>query len=76
MPPILRFDVLAHRTGPGKASVQIGEITELGACFLGWPEGPEVVFDAMCKSIQGSDTRGYWSHLQKKMVKGPGNKSK
>lgn len=68
MPPVLRFDVLAHREGPGKASVMIGEITELGACFLGWPEGPPVVFDAICKSIGGSDDRGYWSNYEKKNV--------
>ena len=67
--PSLRFDVLAHREGPGKASVQIGEITELGACFLGWPEGPQVVFDAICKSMGGSDESGKWSNCEKKMVK-------
>merc|ERR1712046_161348 len=50
IPPVIRFDVLAKRTGPGKSKIMIGEITELGACFLGWPQGPKVVFNALIKS--------------------------
>ena len=30
---------MVQRSGSGRAEVQLGEITELGACFLGWPEG-------------------------------------
>ncbi|CAD7969549.1 unnamed protein product [Amoebophrya sp. A120] len=59
-PPCLRFDVLAHKYAPGKARVMIGEITELGACFLGWPEGPKVVFNALLQSCTGANDRGNW----------------
>jgi len=50
MPVMTRFDIMAKRTGPGTASISTGELTELGACFLGWPQGPEVVFGAMIRS--------------------------
>mmetsp|Transcript_19945 Transcript_19945/g.43497 ORF Transcript_19945/g.43497 Transcript_19945/m.43497 type:complete len:516 (+) Transcript_19945:88-1635(+) len=50
MPTVVRFDILAKRLGPGRATVTTGELTELGGCFLGWPKGPEVVFSAMVRS--------------------------
>eukprot|EP00927_Polykrikos_kofoidii_P021995 TRINITY_DN20660_c0_g1_i1.p1 TRINITY_DN20660_c0_g1~~TRINITY_DN20660_c0_g1_i1.p1 ORF type:complete len:619 (+),score=102.47 TRINITY_DN20660_c0_g1_i1:82-1938(+) len=50
LPPVVRFDILAKRTGPGQAKVMTGELTELGGCFLGWPQGPQVVFGAMVRS--------------------------
>lgn len=50
LPTVVRFDILAKRTGPGKASIATGELTELGGCFLGWEQGPETVFGAMLRS--------------------------
>eukprot|EP00929_Paragymnodinium_shiwhaense_P008913 TRINITY_DN1128_c0_g3_i1.p1 TRINITY_DN1128_c0_g3~~TRINITY_DN1128_c0_g3_i1.p1 ORF type:complete len:357 (+),score=100.68 TRINITY_DN1128_c0_g3_i1:161-1072(+) len=50
MPTVCRFDILIKRIGPGKAAVTTGELTELGGCFLGWPEGPKTVFAAMLRS--------------------------
>lgn len=50
LPVVTRFDILAKRTGPGKANIMTGELTELGGCFLGWPEGPGVVMSAMLRS--------------------------
>jgi len=48
--PVQRLDFMVRRSGTGQATVQLGEITELGACFLGWPEGPEEVFGAVTRS--------------------------
>lgn len=50
LPVVTRFDILAKRVGPGKARVTTGELTELGGCFLGWPQGPKTVFGAMLRS--------------------------
>merc|ERR1711972_441076 len=50
LPVVCRFDVMAKRMGPGRAAVTTGELTELGGCFLGWPEGPKVVMSAMLRS--------------------------
>lgn len=50
LPVVMRFDILARRLGPGRAAVMTGELTELGGCFLGWPQGPQVVFAAMLRS--------------------------
>jgi hypothetical protein len=50
LPVVTRFDILAKRVGPGKAQVTTGELTELGGCFLGWPQGPKTVFSAMLRS--------------------------
>eukprot|EP00392_Amoebophrya_sp_AT5.2_P000143 g143.t1 len=75
MPPALRFDVLAHRSGPGSARVMIGEITELGACFLGWPEGPQVVFRGLLQSAGNSNAanvRGTWGPILARKSTGPG----
>lgn len=49
-PPVIRFDLMVKRLGPGQARVVTGELTELGGCFLGWPQGPPVVFKAMVDS--------------------------
>jgi len=51
MPTVIRFDIMAKRTGPGTANIMTGELTELGGCFLGWPQGPQVVFGAMIRSF-------------------------
>lgn len=59
LPVFLRFDIMAKRVGPGKAKVTTGELTELGGCFLGWPEGPKEVFRAMINSCFGSKN-GRW----------------
>lgn len=50
MPTVVRMDIMARRIGPGKAAVATGELTELGGCFLGWPQGPSTVFSAMVRS--------------------------
>lgn len=50
LPVVCRFDIMAKRTGPGQAAIATGEITELGGCFLGWPQGPKTVFSAMVRS--------------------------
>jgi len=50
MPTVIRFDIMAKRLGPGRAHVTTGELTELGGCFLGWPQGPQVVMAAMLRS--------------------------
>ena len=49
-PPVMRLDFMANRVGEGKSSVATGEITELGGCFLGWKEGPDVVWRAVLQS--------------------------
>lgn len=51
LPPVCRIDILVKRTEKGKAAVTTGELTELGGCFLGWPEGPKTVFAAMLRSV-------------------------
>jgi len=60
LPVFLRFDIMAKRIGPGRAKVTTGELTELGGCFLGWPEGPREVFRAMINSCFGSKD-GRWA---------------
>lgn len=53
LPVCIRFDMLCKYTGPGKSHVMIGELTELGGCFLGWAEGPQTVFSAVIDSYFG-----------------------
>ena len=53
--PFVRIDVFvcvhdAPDGGPPRLSVATGELTELGASFLGWHEGPKLVFDALLRS--------------------------
>lgn len=50
MPIFIRFDVLAKRIGAGRAAVRTLELTELGGCIMNWPDGPEVVFDAILRA--------------------------
>jgi len=50
LPVVTRFDILCKRVGPGRSVVTTGELTELGGCFLGWPEGPKIVMGAMLRS--------------------------
>lgn len=53
-PPVfVRFDMLCKYSGPGQCKVMTGELTELGGCFLGWQEGPQVVFGAIIDSYFG-----------------------
>eukprot|EP00756_Hemistasia_phaeocysticola_P063623 Hpha_TRINITY_DN70_c0_g1::TRINITY_DN70_c0_g1_i1::g.110115::m.110115 len=49
-PPVVRLDFMVRYRGDGKAEVALGEITELGGCFLGWDRGPEVVWGACLRS--------------------------
>eukprot|EP00392_Amoebophrya_sp_AT5.2_P011748 g11833.t1 len=53
-PPVfVRFDMLCKYRGNGICEVKTGELTELGGCFLGWQEGPQVVFNAILESYFG-----------------------
>merc|ERR1711924_35796 len=36
LPVVTRFDILAKRTAKGRAAITTMELTEMGACFLGW----------------------------------------
>mmetsp|Transcript_11015 Transcript_11015/g.25177 ORF Transcript_11015/g.25177 Transcript_11015/m.25177 type:complete len:560 (+) Transcript_11015:99-1778(+) len=42
--PMLRLDFMLHRCGPGRARVFFGEFCEMGACCLGWKEGPPTIW--------------------------------
>jgi len=44
--PMIRLDFMLRRIGPGKARVIFGEFCEMGACCLGWEEGPPTVWRA------------------------------
>jgi len=44
--PFIRMDFMLLRLGPGKARVVFGEYCEMGACCLGWEEGPPTVWRA------------------------------
>ena len=53
--PFVRVDVFVcvhddPATGAPRLSVATGELTELGASFLGWRDGPRLVFDALLRS--------------------------
>jgi len=50
LPPVVRIDIVAKRLGPGRAAVATMEVTELGACTLGWEDGPRQIFTAMLRS--------------------------
>lgn len=63
LPPVVRFDIMAKRVSPGRARIMTGELTELGGCFLGWPEGPQVVFSAMVRSCM-KDAPNQFTTLQ------------
>jgi len=44
--PMIRLDFMLLRMGPGKARVIFGEYCEMGACCLGWEEGPPTIWKA------------------------------
>jgi len=44
--PMIRLDFMCKRIGPGKARVIFGEYCEMGACCLGWKEGPPTIWRA------------------------------
>jgi len=44
--PMIRLDFMLRRLGPGKARVYFGEYCEMGACCLGWQEGPPTIWRA------------------------------
>jgi len=44
--PMIRLDFMLKRLGPGKAQVVFGEYCEMGACCLGWEEGPPIIWRA------------------------------
>jgi len=48
---VIRTDFLVRRTGPGKADLYSGELTELGGCFLGWRQGPQHIWRAVVSSV-------------------------
>ena len=49
--PCIRMDILVSRIGPGKSEVHTLELTEMGFSMLAWPEGPQVVFNALIESF-------------------------
>lgn len=55
-PVVMRFDFMVKRTAPGVVDVRVGELTELGACMLGWKEGPLTVWDAVIRSCMRDGT--------------------
>lgn len=44
--PMIRMDFMLLRTGPAKARIFFGEYCEMGACCLGWQEGPPTIWRA------------------------------
>jgi hypothetical protein len=44
--PMIRMDFMLHRWAPGKVRVIFGEYCEMGACCLGWEEGPPTIWKA------------------------------
>lgn len=44
--PMIRLDFMCKRLGPGKARVAFGEYCEMGACCLGWKDGPPTIWRA------------------------------
>jgi len=44
--PMMRLDFMLLRMGPGKVRVIFGEFCEMGACCLGWEEGPPTIWRA------------------------------
>ena len=49
--PCIRMDILVSKAGPGRADVHTLELTEMGFSMLAWPEGPQVVFNALVESF-------------------------
>lgn len=48
--PMIRLDFMLLRMGPGKVRVIFGEYCEMGACSLGWEEGPPSLWKAALDS--------------------------
>lgn len=44
--PMIRLDFMLKRLGSGKSRVIFGEFCEMGACCLGWKEGPPTIWRA------------------------------
>ncbi|CAE8641773.1 unnamed protein product [Polarella glacialis] len=44
--PMIRLDFMMRRTAPGHARAVFGEYCEMGACCLGWKEGPPTIWRA------------------------------
>eukprot|EP00928_Gymnodinium_smaydae_P081043 TRINITY_DN64621_c0_g1_i1.p1 TRINITY_DN64621_c0_g1~~TRINITY_DN64621_c0_g1_i1.p1 ORF type:complete len:545 (-),score=111.18 TRINITY_DN64621_c0_g1_i1:86-1720(-) len=42
--PMIRLDFMLKRLGQGQARVVFGEFCEMGACCLGWMEGPPTIW--------------------------------
>lgn len=49
--PMIRLDFMLKRVGPGKARVFFGEYCEVGACCLGWKEGPPAIWRVVLDSV-------------------------
>jgi len=49
--PMIRMDFMLLRLGPGKVRVVFGEYCEMGACCLGWKEGPPTIWRAALDSV-------------------------
>jgi len=43
---MIRLDYMVKKIGPGKARLVFGEFCEMGACCLGWQEGPPTIWRA------------------------------
>merc|ERR1712107_923361 len=50
--PMIRLDFMLRHIGPGKARVVFGEYCEMGACCLGWADGPRMVWRAAVDGAQ------------------------
>ena len=48
--PFVRVDVFVKARADGRVVVRSGEVTELGASFLGWAGGPARVFEAFLRN--------------------------
>merc|ERR1711957_380477 len=49
--PMIRLDFMVKRVGPGKARLYFGEYCEMGACCLGWQEGPPTIWRAALDAV-------------------------
>lgn len=49
--PMIRLDFMVKRIGPGKARLHFGEYCEMGACCLGWKEGPPTIWRAALDAV-------------------------
>lgn len=49
--PMIRLDFMLRRIGPGKVRVIFGEYCEMGACCLGWEDGPPTIWRAAIDAV-------------------------